>query len=76
MLVVRRRAGQSVLIGDDIEIQITEIGPTKVMLGIKAPKTVPVMRAEVKLTREQNAAAAGAVPPGSLAKLASALRLR
>jgi carbon storage regulator len=76
MLVVRRRAGQSVLIGDDIEIQITEIGPTKVTLGIKAPKTVAVMRAEVKLTREQNAAAAEAVPPDSLAKLASALRLR
>lgn len=58
MLVIRRRAGESVLIGDDIEVQVTEIGPSRVKLCINAPKDVLVLRKEVKLTREENLAAA------------------
>ena len=76
MLIVRRRAGQSILIGDDIEIQIAEVGPSRVTIGIIAPKDVPVVRAELKLTREQNLAAAESSSIDSLAKLAGALRLR
>lgn len=75
MLLVRRRPGQSIRIGSDIEIQITEVGPTKVTLGILAPKDVTVTRTEVLLTRDQNIAAAAEVSSmASLAKLAGALR--
>lgn len=63
MLVTRRRAGESILIGDDIEVQVIEIGPNKVKLGITAPKEVPLYRKEVKLIREQNLKAAGAFSP-------------
>jgi carbon storage regulator len=76
MLVIRRRAGQSLLIGDSIEIQITEVGPSKVTLAIAAPRDIPVTRSEIVLTRNQNIAAADAATADSLAKLASALRLR
>ncbi len=61
MLIIRRRPGESILIGDDIEVQVTEIGPTRVKLCISAPKEVPVLRKEVRLTREANLAAAGAM---------------
>ena len=58
MLVIRRRVGESILVGDGIEIQVVELTPTRVKLGIVAPKEVPVIRKEVQLTRDQNHAAA------------------
>ncbi|MGI8988804.1 MAG: carbon storage regulator [Bryobacteraceae bacterium] len=57
MLVIRRRAGDSFLIGDNIEIEILEMGATQVKIGIRAPKEVPVVRKEVSLTRHANRAA-------------------
>lgn len=75
MLVIRRRAGEAVVIGEDIEILITEIGPSRVKLCISAPREVPVMRKEVKLTREENVAAGRELPPGRLVEFANKLRL-
>jgi len=74
MLIVRRRAGQAVLIGDQVEIHVLEIAPGRVKLGVVAPREIPVLRAEVKLTRETNLAAAQAVPAEKLAELARRLR--
>jgi carbon storage regulator len=62
MLVIRRHAGDAILIGDDVEVQVIECGPNRVKLGILAPQHVPVMRAEVKQTRDRNLAAARTVP--------------
>jgi carbon storage regulator len=61
MLIVRRRAGDSLIIADMIEIEIIEIGPTRVKLGIKAPQHVTVVRGEVRLTEAENVAAAGSM---------------
>ena len=58
MLVIRRRAGQSVLIGDSIEIEVIEASPARVKLGITAPKEILVLRKEISITREQNLSAA------------------
>jgi carbon storage regulator len=71
MLVIRRRAGESILIGEDIEIQVAEIGAGRVKLGIAAPADVTVLRKEVKLTREQNLAAARGVSLRPLMELAA-----
>lgn len=77
MLMVRRRAGESILIGGEIEIQVMEITATKVTLGVTAPRDIPVVRAEVRLTRDQNLAAASeSAPIESLTQLAGRLRLR
>jgi carbon storage regulator len=46
MLVLRRRAGEAIVNGDDIEIEVTEISRTRVKLGVKAPRTICVMRRE------------------------------
>lgn len=75
MLVIRRRAGESVLIGDNVEIQVTEIGPTRVKLCITAPREVVVMRKEVKLTREENLAAGRELPAGRLIEIAARLQV-
>jgi carbon storage regulator len=76
MLVIRRRAGESILIADDVEIEVLEITPTRVKLGIKAPKEVPVLRKEVRLTEDHNRAAAQEVPLNLLTPLVSHLRVK
>jgi carbon storage regulator len=60
MLVVRRRHGESVLIGDDVEVVVLEAGANRVKLGILAPREVLVFRKELELTRQQNRVAAAA----------------
>jgi len=55
---MRRRAGESILIGGDVEIQILQIGESRVKIGITAPKEVPVAMKEVHLVRQENLAAA------------------
>jgi carbon storage regulator len=72
MLVVRRRAGESVLIGDDVEVVVLEAGQNRVKLGIMAPREVLIFRKELELTREQNRAAA-VTDAVSLSRLAGAL---
>ena len=58
MLVLRRRAGESVLIGDDIEIELLAVTQQGAKIGIRAPKERVVLRKELKVTQEQNARAA------------------
>ena len=74
MLVIRRRAGESILIAGDIEIEVLETTPTRVKLGIKAPKQVAVLRKEVRLTEDQNRAAAQEIPLSLLTPFLSQLR--
>ncbi len=47
MLVLSRKKGESIVIGDGIEIIIVEVRGDKVRLGVEAPKEVPVHRREV-----------------------------
>ncbi len=58
MLIVRRRRGEVIVIGDGVEIEILDISPTQVKVGIRAPKDVPVFRKEIRLARDANVAAA------------------
>jgi carbon storage regulator len=62
MLMMSRRQGESILIGEDIEIVIAHVGRTRVKLGIRAPRTTAVIGQEVKLVRDQNVAAVAARP--------------
>lgn len=47
MLVLTRKANQSIMIGDHIEVSILSVVGEKVRLGIEAPRDVPVFRKEV-----------------------------
>jgi carbon storage regulator len=59
MLVLTRKAGESIRIGEDIEVVVTAIDQNKVRLGIRSPRHVPVFREELyqKITKENQAAA-------------------
>ena len=58
MLVIRRRAGERLVIGDDIEIEILDARTNNVKLGIIAPGSVSIVRKEAQLTRATNISAA------------------
>lgn len=47
MLVLTRRQGEVITIGDEIEVMVLGIQEDQVRLGIKAPKEIPVHRKEV-----------------------------
>ncbi len=69
MLVLRRKAGESVLIGDDIEIAVLELSGQGVKIGIRAPRETVVLRKELKVTQEQNAHAARGPASADLHKM-------
>jgi carbon storage regulator len=76
MLVMRRRAGESLLIGGEIEIEILEVGPTRVKLGIVAPTQFAITRKEVILTRTENLTASKNTDPAVVAWLSRKLSSR
>lgn len=47
MLIITRKKGESLMIGDDIEIIINKIDDGSVKIGIKAPKNVSILRKEL-----------------------------
>jgi carbon storage regulator len=73
MLMMSRRQGETILIGDEIEIVIAHIGRSRVRVGIKAPRETPVMAREAKLVREENLAAASP-PAEAVSRLMEVIR--
>jgi len=72
MLVFTRKSGQSLMIGDEIEIKILSFGSDSVRVGITAPRRIPVHRMEVyEAIRKQNQKAVQSQLPdrGFLAQL-------
>ena len=67
MLRITRRAGERVMLGDNVVVEVMEIRGQTVRLGIDAPRSVPVYREEiwleVKRENEEAARAAGAALP-------------
>jgi len=59
MLVLTRKINEKIIIGDDIEIVLVDIGKDQVKIGINAPKSVKVHRWEVyeEIQRENREAA-------------------
>ena len=47
MLVLSRKAGERILIGDDVAITVVRIGPNSVRIGIEAPKSMNIVREEL-----------------------------
>jgi carbon storage regulator len=58
MLVLRRRAGESLFIGDDIEIEVLAVSGQGAKIGIRAPRETVILRKELRITQQQNTAAA------------------
>lgn len=74
MLVIRRRPGEVLLIGDSIEVEVLESSHSQVKLGIRAPKDVLVLRQEIRLTQQQNQISAQQTTPAAVNRLLGILR--
>ena len=55
MLILTRRPGETIRIGDDVEVTVLEVKGNQVRIGITAPKDVAVHREEIynKIREEQ-----------------------
>ena len=67
MLILTRRIGESIMIGDDVSITVLRIKGNQVRLGVNAPKSVSVQREEISERMkheavEQQGDASGHVP--------------
>ena len=63
MLIITRRPGEKIMLGDDVVVHVMEIVGNSVRIGIQAPRSIPVYREEIwNAVRDENQAAAGAAP--------------
>ena len=63
MLIITRRPGEKIMLGDDIVVHVMEIVGNSVRVGIQAPRSIPVYREEIwNAVREENRLAAEAAP--------------
>jgi carbon storage regulator len=61
LLILTRKSGEGLFIGDDIRITVLEIRGKQIRLGIEAPTSVVVLREEIyRRIQEENLQAAGA----------------
>jgi carbon storage regulator len=58
VLILTRKKGESIIIGDNIEISIVEVNGDQIKLGINAPRNVEVYRKEIyQVIKDQNSEA-------------------
>jgi carbon storage regulator len=63
VLIITRKPGEKIMLGDDVVIHVMEIVGNSVRVGIQAPRSLPVYREEIwDAVREENRAAAAAMP--------------
>jgi carbon storage regulator len=66
VLIITRKPGEKIMLGDDVVVHVMEIVGNSVRIGIHAPRSLPIYREEIwDAVREENQAAAKAAP-GSL----------
>ncbi|MCC5794342.1 MAG: carbon storage regulator CsrA [Chromatiales bacterium] len=60
MLILTRRVGESVIIGNDVDITVLGVKGNQVRIGVKAPRDVAVHREEIyqRICKEQQNGAA------------------
>ena len=73
MLVLSRRVGESIVIGDDVRVTVLEVRGDVVRVGIKAPRAVAVHREELLRELEESNRASASPSEDAIAVLASQL---
>jgi carbon storage regulator len=73
MLILTRRVGETVMIGEDIAITVLRVKGNQVRLGVDAPKTVSVQREEIfqRIQGETTPDLQQSLPVAASAKLAA-----
>jgi len=67
MLILTRRVGETLMIGDDVTVTVLGVKGNQVRIGVNAPKTVSVHREEIyeRIKKEQQGLIGGERPTGS-----------
>ena len=68
MLILTRRIGETIMVGDEVTVTVLGVKGNQVRLGVSAPKTIPVHREEIyiRIKREEAiASATGGVSGGN-----------
>ena len=73
MLILARKLGERIIIGDQIEVSIVDIKGDQVKVGIKAPREIKVYRQEVYEAIQRENIAAVKAQPGTLPELGGLL---
>lgn len=73
MLVLSRRAGESVVLGEDITVTVLEVRGDVVRIGIDAPRSLRVHRAELLAQLEESNRQAASPSADLVAQLSEAL---
>jgi len=76
MLVLSRRVGESIVVGDDISVTVLEVRGDVVRVGIQAPRSVAVHRAELLAELAKANQAAASPSDEVVASLAKVVRKR
>lgn len=76
MLVLSRREGESVVIGEDVTVSVLEVRGDVVRIGIDAPRSVAVHRAELLVELVQSNKEAASPSEDTVDSLVHALRNR
>ena len=66
MLVLSRRAGERIYIGDDVVVTVIASGNGKVRLGVEAPPHISVDREEVRLRKQARRACEWEIEPAQM----------
>ncbi len=74
MLVLTRKMGESIRVGDNIVIKVVELDSRHVKLGIEAPRSVSVNREEIYERIQQENKAASSSPDEAMRNIADAFR--
>ncbi len=65
MLILTRRVGETLMVGDDVSITVLGVKGNQVRIGINAPKEIAVHREEIyQRIKAEQASAAESSPPG------------
>ncbi len=73
MLILQRKPGESVVIGEDISISVISVESGRVRLAISAPQEVPILRSELLDATEVNRDSSAGADPAELLGLLGSL---
>ncbi len=65
MLILTRRVGETLMIGDEVTVTVLGVKGNQVRIGVNAPKDIAVHREEIyeRIKREQDSASTAEQPP-------------